>query len=201
MIEFLGYDIAFAIEIRRIFMEPHNNQERDTLIFRPTRQFLGRIARLNPPYLTCAASSVYSLPQEFFPGTARNLYLISPDKRVAYLGMVFDKEASQIYRRFQIRKAIKKDPQKAQKLKTSKLIRPHYAVVLLTSDSNLTFPALELAAKNFLERFSPSLANTPIMWLADEESNLLDRRIYQEADATLQHFPESEYHRRIAEDQ
>ncbi|HEY4494063.1 MAG TPA: hypothetical protein VJB95_01360 [Candidatus Paceibacterota bacterium] len=177
-----GYDLEFAIQIRQIMLHTpwqEDNEERKTLVWDPSQDFLQRLADAHPHQLICFFGREFNFPQK--PNClCKNIFITNQNHQAAYLGTVFNKEATIAYRD---RVTAMGEPITSHHF--MRIIRDQTYYIIPSKTSQLSERAVLDATRRYLQSYEntsiPSLASARICLLSADKGSMFDDIIRQVA--------------------
>lgn len=181
------YDLELAIKVAQfdIVKELPDWEKSLKEIYHPTQEFLKDLASQKPRFLLCFWGEMYSYQKPNFApkrtGLSADLYIVSPQNKVVYLGTVLDRKESYILWRW----FLENFPNQRDILKKRgpmTIVRQKTKCRIPTNCPQLNRQAFKQAVRKYMKVFCPSLVNLPIKWLSEQKRKILLIRIYQEAE-------------------
>ncbi|MSR85605.1 hypothetical protein EXS71_04200 [Candidatus Uhrbacteria bacterium] len=180
-------DLDFSLAItgwKVLCLEAHTNQSRAELVWQPTQDLLNEMALNATLPITCFAGKYYMFPDDS-DGAVVNLFFLGVNRKVAYLGTMFDATAYRLDKILEISRLSLINPSLAQRLgetNSETIVRDaHFCKIPVSTDLD-DLATATLAVRRYLTVRAPKLASYDINWLPHQEGIRLESHIRTEAE-------------------
>lgn len=177
-----GFDVSPAVQaIFTLYAGAHSdNEECQTLVWEPTKQWLSYLAQNKAIEITVLSTG--SLCHAQSGGHMAVVYLVVNHQKVIYLTTIADRKLALSNHNL----LIKSFPRRARELrKRGPMSIPgwcHMRTIPVDTD-NLSQEAIENGIRRFLRNFAPAMAEVKITWLSKTTQRTICTEIYQQAKA------------------
>lgn len=176
---FQGFDISLAVYAHATLRprEPTAKEstatERDLLVWQPMKRFMSSVVTLNPQEIVCFHNGIYEYPTDS-GGECTDVYFVRQDKVIAYMGTVFSQQAEQAHREKWVEiYHLANRPDLAQLLlerEPTTIMMDRWFCRIPTVATHLSEEAVTAAVRHFLSRIAPTVAELPLQWWPELQS-------------------------------